>query len=110
MGLGKTIQVLALLLLHKRRRQRGDPPHLLVVPASLLANWQAEIERFAPSLVAFVAHPSAMPAGELAEIENTELDGVDVVITANSFSLTASISSQFRFEGGCRRWMLAGGP
>src|SRR5438093_1598676 len=41
MGLGKTIQLLALLLLRKRGAQGGEPPHLLVAPASLLANWQA---------------------------------------------------------------------
>src|SRR5206468_3768435 len=45
MGLGKTIQVLALLLATQRER-----PSLLVAPASLLSNWTAEIERFAPSL------------------------------------------------------------
>src|SRR3989454_780051 len=81
MGLGKTIQVLGLLLLHKRRGKRGDPPHLLIVPASLVANWQAEIERFAPSLAALVAHPSATPARELAALGNAELAGVDLVIT-----------------------------
>ncbi len=81
MGLGKTIQVLGLLLLLKRRGKRGDPPHLLIVPASLVANWQAEIERFAPSLAALVAHPSAMPARELAELGDAELAGVDLVIT-----------------------------
>src|SRR5262249_46829175 len=52
MGLGKTVQVLALLLM-----QRGER-HLLVVPASLIGNWQAELARFAPDLRALVAHPS----------------------------------------------------
>ena len=80
MGLGKTIQVLGLLLLHKRRRRRGEPPHILVVPASLVANWQAELERFAPSLAVLVAHPSAMPAREIAEMGGAELT-VDLVIT-----------------------------
>lgn len=47
MGLGKTIQILALLL---RLRKSSRRPSLLVVRASLLGNWRAEAERFAPSL------------------------------------------------------------
>ena len=54
MGLGKTIQVLALLLLLQQHRVPG--PHLVVVPASLLGNWCAELDRFAPSLRVYVAH------------------------------------------------------
>ena len=91
MGLGKTIQVLGLLLLLKTGvasraasgRGGGDPrrPSLLVVPASLIANWQQEIERFAPSLEVFVAHPSERPGRELAALAMDDLAGVDLVIT-----------------------------
>ncbi|RJF97649.1 DEAD/DEAH box helicase [Noviherbaspirillum saxi] len=80
MGLGKTVQVLALLLMAK---QAADPgPHLLVVPASLIANWQTEIARFAPSLRLLVAHPSAIPAKELASLPAERLADIDVVITS----------------------------
>ena len=86
MGLGKTLQVIALLLATRRaagRRPAGlAPPHLLIAPASLLGNWTAELARFAPGLRAMVAHPSAMPAAELAADLAPALDGVDLVITS----------------------------
>jgi superfamily II DNA or RNA helicase len=82
MGLGKTIEVLSLLLVLKHEAQAQGRRSLLVAPASLLANWAAEIERFAPSLRALVAHPSALPAAELKVLAADRLADVDVVITS----------------------------
>jgi non-specific serine/threonine protein kinase len=82
MGLGKTIQVLSLLLVLKGQHGAQPQPSLLVAPASLLANWASEIERFAPGLKALVAHPSAMPAAELKSLEPARLRGIDLVITS----------------------------
>ena len=82
MGLGKTIQVLALLVILKRQSGAQSQPSLLVAPASLLANWAAEIERFTPGLRALVAHPSAMPATDLKALTKDRLKGVDLVITS----------------------------
>ncbi|RYY90166.1 MAG: DEAD/DEAH box helicase [Chitinophagaceae bacterium] len=48
MGLGKTVQAIALLL--AQRELDREHPDLVVVPTSLLFNWEAELERFAPSL------------------------------------------------------------
>ncbi|MFB8771725.1 DEAD/DEAH box helicase [Streptomyces broussonetiae] len=45
MGLGKTVTVIALHL----KRARSEPT-LVVCPASLLGNWQREINRFAPGV------------------------------------------------------------
>ena len=64
------------------RTEATRQPSLLVAPASLLANWVAEIERFAPSLAVVVAHPSAMPAGELKTLAAENLAAVDLVITS----------------------------
>jgi non-specific serine/threonine protein kinase len=87
MGLGKTLQVLALLVSRDGRRasKSGDParrPSLIVAPASLLANWTAEIERFTPSLRVLVAHPSAAPRADLQSVDDERLGAVDVVITS----------------------------
>jgi superfamily II DNA or RNA helicase len=49
MGLGKTAQVLAHLLIEKQAG-RLDLPALVVLPTSLVANWQAESARIAPAL------------------------------------------------------------
>ncbi|UKB85938.1 DEAD/DEAH box helicase [Chryseobacterium sp. MEBOG06] len=48
MGLGKTIQIIAFIL--SQREKRGHTTNLIVVPTSLLFNWQEEISRFAPSI------------------------------------------------------------
>ena len=88
MGLGKTIQVLALLLVLKQEKQAVRPagatprPSLLVAPASLLANWAAEVERFAPTLKVLTAHPSAMSAADLKAITADVLTDTDLVVTS----------------------------
>ncbi|MFB6612780.1 DEAD/DEAH box helicase [Streptomyces sp. NPDC056367] len=47
MGLGKTVTLIALHL-HRGRQDPVTGPTLVVCPASLLGNWQREIEKFAP--------------------------------------------------------------
>ncbi|MFC3157258.1 Superfamily II DNA or RNA helicase, SNF2 family [Chryseobacterium arachidis] len=48
MGLGKTLQIIAFILY--QREKYGGTTNLIVVPTSLLFNWQQEIEKFAPSI------------------------------------------------------------
>lgn len=55
MGLGKTVQVLAHLLV-EQQAGRLDRPALVVLPTSLLFNWQAEAKRMAPSLRVLTLH------------------------------------------------------
>lgn len=64
MGLGKTLQVISLLLSEHQECGRGEREprrSLIVCPASLVYNWQKEIERFAPEL------PTVIVAGQAAE-------------------------------------------
>lgn len=55
MGLGKTLQTLAHVLLEKESG-RLDRPALVVLPTSLLHNWQSEAARFTPDLRVLVLH------------------------------------------------------
>lgn len=53
MGLGKTLQVISLLVAEQEETAAGERESrrsLIVCPASLVYNWQKEIERFAPEL------------------------------------------------------------
>ncbi len=49
MGLGKTVQTIALMLAHA-----SEGAQMVVAPASVVANWRKEIEKFAPSLNAII--------------------------------------------------------
>jgi superfamily II DNA or RNA helicase len=55
MGLGKTVQTLAHLAIEKASG-RADRPSLVVCPTSLVANWKAEAQRFAPGLSVLLLH------------------------------------------------------
>ena len=50
MGLGKTVQLLALLQERVKQPGRAVCPSLIVVPKSLMFNWEQEAERFTPGL------------------------------------------------------------
>lgn len=56
MGLGKTLQVIALLMKLKEEGALKKKKALVVAPTGLLANWQAEVEKFAPSLAVALYH------------------------------------------------------
>jgi superfamily II DNA or RNA helicase len=68
MGLGKTLQTITFLL-HKIEEQPTDQ-HLVVAPASLLYNWQKELEKFAPEITAVVFHGAGRDEVELKDAKN----------------------------------------
>jgi len=83
MGLGKTVQVLSLLLALKETKS-SEKASLLVLPASLLANWKAEMKRFAPTLQACFIHPSETDRASLIAMgkkPGKALEKIDVALT-----------------------------
>ncbi len=81
MGLGKTVTLIALHL-HRRTDPAAAGPTLVVCPASLLGNWQREIERFAPGVPVRRFH---RPGRDLA----TVTDGEFVLTTYGTLRLDA---------------------
>ena len=56
MGLGKTLQVIATLLKLKEDGELDKQKALIVVPTTLLTNWEKEIQKFAPALKTHTYH------------------------------------------------------
>jgi hypothetical protein len=54
MGLGKTIQIIAFIL--SQRNKGHQNTNLVVVPTTLIFNWQAEIAKFAPDLKVYTIY------------------------------------------------------
>ena len=73
MGLGKTLQVLTFL--QEQKNRLSNPVNLVVVPTTLLFNWQAEVEKFAPELRIHVHR------GIGRQRDLSFLQGCDIVLT-----------------------------
>ncbi|MCP3802968.1 DEAD/DEAH box helicase [Allokutzneria sp. A3M-2-11 16] len=85
MGLGKTITVIALHL-----HRKAGAPTLVVCPASLLGNWEREIERFAPGTPVRRFHGG-----------NRTLDGADsgfVLTTYGTMRLDAELLAEHSWD------------
>jgi uncharacterized Zn finger protein/superfamily II DNA or RNA helicase len=80
MGLGKTLQVISLLLKFKEEGRLDAKKALVVVPTSLLTNWNKEIQKFAPLLKVGTYHGSKRHLPQNGE--------VDVVITTYGVART----------------------
>lgn len=76
MGLGKTLQVIAFLLSEKK--EKGPHPSLIIVPTSLVFNWDEEITKFAPSLKTILVHGNKTGRAELIK----GIKDYDVVVTS----------------------------
>lgn len=80
MGLGKTLQIIAFIL--SQNKKHSENTNLVVVPTSLLFNWQAEVEKFAPSLKIMTHYGSN-------RIKNTSLfAGHEIVLTSYGMLLS----------------------
>lgn len=92
MGLGKTIQVLALLQ-SLREQNKVQGTHLLVVPKSLLVNWQREAERFTPEL-RFLDY-----TGNARKKDTGAFDQYDIIITTYGVMLRdIQLLREYRFD------------
>ena len=74
MGLGKTVQTLAILQSQKEMGRIGAS--LLVMPTSLIYNWQMEAKKFTPKLKVFIY------TGTNRIKDISQFDGYDLVLTS----------------------------
>ena len=58
MGLGKTVQVLTAILHFKEMNPLDNEPSLIIVPPTLISNWENEIRKFTPELTYYIYHGS----------------------------------------------------
>ncbi len=91
MGLGKTVQTLALLAHEKQ--ENPDLTSLLVMPTSLIYNWQLEAKKFTPSLKILVY------TGTHRNKDPWQFSDYDLVLTSYGITrLDVDILEQFYFN------------
>ncbi|KAG5490674.1 hypothetical protein JKF63_00796 [Porcisia hertigi] len=92
MGLGKTVQTIALLCYFAEYRNDWGP-HLIVVPTTVVLNWKAELERWAPGFKVITYIGSAKERHQLRKGWTSE-DAFHVCVT--SYNLVVQDRKVFR--------------
>lgn len=91
MGLGKTVQIIAFIL--KQREKQSFNTNLVVVPTSLIFNWQQEVQKFAPSIKMLVIHGNG-------RVKSTAgFEDYEIILTSYGTLLSdATFLRKFRFN------------
>ena len=85
MGLGKTLQILTFL--EKLRTTDKNARVLLIVPASLLGNWEKEAQKFTPKITYTILH------GKSKAILESELAGTDAMLCITTYGMAARMEA-----------------
>lgn len=93
MGLGKTIQVLTYL--EKMRKSNKTARSLLIVPASLIGNWEKEAKKFVPEMDIQILH------GKTSAQLSREYDPRAAFLTITTYGMAARIPSLEAMEWTC---------
>jgi SNF2 family DNA or RNA helicase len=90
MGLGKTVQTLALL---QSEKEKGTSASLLIMPTSLIYNWEMEASKFAPELKILTY------TGTLRNKDITRFKKYDLVLTSYGITrLDVELLKEFNFN------------
>ena len=92
MGLGKTLQIIGLLLLHA---PTPGTPALIVCPTTLIANWAREIEKFAPGIMTVRIHRGPNRARIYRQLLQTQVVITTYDTVVSDISIIRSIPWSF---------------
>jgi len=93
MGLGKTLQVLCFL--EQLRCENPQSRVLLIVPASLLANWEREAHKFTPDLDFHILH------GKGSALLEKELQEEPAFLTVTTYGMSVKLKGLCKLEWDC---------
>lgn len=89
MGLGKTIQLISTILAHPKKKT------LVIVPASLINQWEAEIKKFSPKTPTYIHWRNQLVGEE--ELKEIESQPINIILTTYGY-VTAPLVQHNRFD------------
>eukprot|EP01132_Coremiostelium_polycephalum_P009693 gene9693-11901_t len=86
MGLGKTVQTISLLA-HIYENFKDKGPHIIVVPATTLSNWERELTNWCPTLKLFVYYGNHKEREKLRMNLREMKEGVDFNVILTTYNI-----------------------